>query len=235
MSKKIYIVIPTYNEAKNIENVLEKIFDLKIDNLSVLVIDDNSPDGTGKIVEKLKIKNPAIDIMHRPGKAGLGRAYVAGFKEALSRGADYIIQMDADLSHDPRSIPSLIAAAADNDLVIGSRYIAGGGTSNWNFARRMVSRFGNRYARFVLGLKTHDITGGFRCYRRAVLEKIDLDRVDSVGFNFQIEVGYKAIKAGFKVKEVPIIFAERLEGKSKFSLKIFVESFWKVLKLKRQK
>ena len=233
MSKKIYIVIPTYNEAKNIEKVLEKIFNLKIDNLSVLVIDDNSPDGTGKIVEKLKIKNSAIDIMHRPGKAGLGRAYVAGFKEALNRGADYIIQMDADLSHDPKSIPSLIAAAADNDLVIGSRYIAGGGTSNWNFARRMVSKLGNRYARFVLGLKIHDITGGFRCYCRAVLEKIDLDRVDSVGFNFQIEVGYKAIKAGFKVKEVPIIFTERLEGKSKFSLKIFVESFWKVLKLKR--
>jgi dolichol-phosphate mannosyltransferase len=232
---KIYIVIPTYNERGNIEPLLEQIFSLNLEGLNVLVVDDNSPDGTGRLIDELKVNNLRLHILHHGQKAGLGRAYVAGFKEALAAGADYIFEMDADLSHDPKYIPDFLAAIADNDLVLGSRYIAGGGVKNWNLMRRLISRFGNIYARLILNLPIADLTGGFKCYRRQVLESIGLDDLGSVGYNFQIETTYKVQQAGFRIKEVPIIFSERAAGQSKFDLKIILESFWKVIKLKQKR
>ena len=232
---KIYIIIPTYNEKNNIIQVLEKIFELNIEGLNVLVVDDNSPDGTGEIVDKLKQSNLKLAVLHRKEKAGLGRAYIAGFKEVLPRGADYIFEMDADLSHDPKYIPEFLKAIKEYDLVLGSRYIKAGGVSNWNLSRRLISRFGNIYARFILGLPYRDLTGGFKCYQRRVLEKIDLDNLNSVGYNFQIETTYQAHQAGFKIAEIPIIFTERAEGKSKFNGKIIFESFYKVLILRFKK
>lgn len=229
---KTIIVIPTYNEKNNLPKLLDQIFSLKIDGLNILVVDDNSPDGTGKIVDKMKKTNPQIDILHREKKQGLGKAYVAGFKEALGKGADYIFEMDADLSHDPKYLPDFFKAIQNYDLVLGSRYIKGGGVSNWNLARRLISRFGNIYARIILGLPYHDLTGGFKCYRRNVLESIGLDNLSSVGYNFQIESTYKVHHAGFKIVETPIIFTERAEGDSKFNIKIVIESFWKVLELR---
>ncbi len=229
---KTYIIIPTYNEKNNIENILKEIFDLGVEGLNVLVVDDNSPDGTGQIVERLKQGNTRLDILHRDKKCGLGRAYVAGFKAALEQGADYVFEMDADFSHHPRYIPDFLQAIKNYDLILGSRYISGGGIKNWNLARRLVSRFGNIYARLILGLPIKDLTGGFKCYRRAVLEKINLDSLSSVGYNFQIETTYKAFKCGFKIKEIPIVFTERAKGESKFSPKIILESFWRVLQLR---
>ena len=232
---KSYIIIPTYKEAQNITKLLEQIFTLNIEGLNVIVVDDNSPDGTGQLVDNLKAGNLRLDIIHRVGKAGLGTAYIAGFKEALARGADYIFEMDADFSHNPQYLPDFLAAIQDYDLVLGSRYIQGGGVKNWNFFRQQISRFGNVYARLILGLPLADLTGGFKCYRRAVLEKIGLDQLSSVGYNFQIETTYQAYRLGFKIKEIPIIFTERAGGKSKFDLKIILESFYKVLKLRFRK
>lgn len=229
---KTIIVIPTYNEKNSLPKLLEQIFSLNIEGLNILVVDDNSPDGTGRIVDELKKDNPQIDILHREKKQGLGKAYVAGFKEALDRGADYIFEMDADLSHDSKYIPEFLKAIQDYDLVLGSRYIKDGGVSNWNLSRRLISRFGNIYARLILGLSYYDLTGGFKCYRREVLESIGLDDLSSVGYNFQIESTYKAHNKGFKIVEIPIIFTERTEGDSKFSIKIMIESFWKVLELR---
>ncbi|MAG44276.1 dolichyl-phosphate beta-D-mannosyltransferase [bacterium] len=229
---KIYIIIPTYNERGNIAKLLPQIFELGIKNLTVLVVDDNSPDGTGQLVEELKKENSQIDILHRSEKLGLGKAYIAGFKEALAKEADYIFEMDADLSHDPKYIPQILQAADKYDLILGSRYIKDGGVSNWNLSRRLISRFGNIYARIILGLPYADLTGGFKCYRRKVLNKIGLNDFSSVGYNFQIETTYKAHKLGFKIKEIPIIFTERAQGKSKFNIKIILESFWKVLQLR---
>ncbi len=227
--EKIIIVVPTYNEKENIPILLSQIFNLKIENLNVLVVDDNSPDGTGELVEELKGEYPCLDILHRTEKSGLGRAYIAGFKEALNRQAVYIFEMDADLSHDPKYIPVFLEKIKNCDLVLGSRYIKGGGVSNWNLARRLVSRFGNIYAQLILNISYRDLTGGFKCYHRKVLENIGLDSLSSVGYNFQIETTYKAHKKGYKIEEIPIIFSERFEGKSKFNLKIILESFWKVL------
>jgi len=232
---KIYIIIPTYNERNNIAKLLSQIFSLGIEELNVLVVDDNSPDGTGQLVEQLKRSNPKLDILHRQEKAGLGPAYVAGFKEAIVRGADYIFEMDADLSHNSKYIPEFLEAIKDHDLVLGSRYIKGGGTENWNWLRKLVSQAGNIYARLILGLPFKDITGGFKCYHREVLEKIGLGDLSSVGYNFQIETTYKVYKLGFKIVEIPIIFTERAEGKSKFNFKIIRESFWQVLKLRFKK
>ena len=229
---KIIVVIPTYNEKNNILRLLNQIFALKVDGLNILIVDDNSPDGTGRLVEELKRNNIYLDILHRESKQGLGKAYVAGFKEALSKGADYIFEMDADFSHDPKYIPEFLKTIKNYDLVLGSRYIKGGGVSNWNLTRRLISRFGNIYARLILGLPFHDLTGGFKCYRRQVLEKINLDDLSSVGYNFQIESTYKVYQAGFRIAEIPIIFTERAEGVSKFNFKIMLESFWKVLQLK---
>jgi len=232
MTDKIYLIIPTYNEKNNIIKLIERIFSLKIEGLNILVVDDNSPDGTGEAVEKLKVSKANLDILHRPKKGGLGPAYVAGFKEAISRGASYIFEMDADFSHDPKYLPDFLQAVKEADLVLGSRYIKGGGVSNWNLSRRLISQFGNIYARFILGLPLRDLTGGFKCYRRKVLEAIGLDDLSSVGYNFQIETTYKTYRKGFIIKEIPIIFTERAEGKSKFDLKIILESFWQVLILK---
>ena len=227
-----HLVIPTYNEKENITKLLPKIFSLPLEGLHVLIVDDRSPDGTGEAAEQLRTTYPNLTVIHRPQKAGLGTAYVAGFKAALACGAEFIFEMDADFSHDPAYIPQLLEAANHADLVIGSRYVPGGGVSNWNWPRRLISRFGNGYARIVLGLPYRDLTGGFKCYRRAVLEKIDLDRLSSVGYNFQIETTYKAHRLGVRVIEVPIVFVERAEGTSKFDLKIMIESFWKVILLK---
>jgi len=229
---KTLIVIPTYNEKQNITKLLGDIFNLGIDELSVLVVDDNSPDGTGQIIDQLKSGNNSLDIMHRPTKAGLGRAYVAGFSEAIVRGANYILQMDADFSHDPKYIPELLRLIQNCDVAIGSRYVAGGGTKNWGWMRRLISKSGNVYARLVLGLPFKDITGGFRCYRRAVLEKINLNEINSIGYVFQTEILYRIHRAGFKVEEIPIIFTDRLSGQSKFSIKIILESFWRIIRLK---
>lgn len=229
--EKIFVVIPTYNEKGNIEKLLAQIFSLNISGLSVLVVDDNSPDGTGITVEQLKKSNTNIAILHRQQKLGLGKAYVAGFKEVLARGADLIIQMDADLSHDPSYISALLAAAKTNDLVLGSRYVRGGGVANWNFVRRLISRFGNAYARLVLGLPYHDLTGGFKCYRGPALQQILNSDLSSLGYTFQVETTYLAHQLHYRVVEVPIIFTERTVGKSKFNLKIMMEGFWQVLKL----
>lgn len=228
----IWVVIPTYNEKENIVKILAQIFQLGISNLRVLVVDDNSPDKTGQIVENLGASNNKIEILHRPTKSGLGKAYVAGFKKALANGADYIFEMDADLSHDPKYLLSFLQAIQNSDLVLGSRYVAGGGVKNWNLTRRLISRFGNIYARLVLGLPFRDLTGGFKCYRRQVLEQINLDDLSSVGYNFQIETTYRAYRKGFRISEIPIIFTERTTGKSKFSLPIILESFWKVFILR---
>ena len=232
---KITIVIPTYNEKNNIEKIISQIFELKNPDINILVVDDNSPDGTGQVVENIKSQNNKVDIVHRTTKAGLGQAYVAGFRKALEDQADLIFEMDADLSHDPKHVPEMLLAIKDNDLVLGSRYVKGGGIKNWNFLRRQISRFGNIYARMILALPYKDLTGGFKCYRRRVLETLNLSELNSLGYNFQIETTYKAHLAGFKIKEVPIVFTERVEGKSKFNLKIMLEGFLKVLTLRFKK
>ena len=227
-----YVIIPTYNERENIAQLLPAIFQLNLPDLWVLVVDDNSPDGTGQTVEQLRRQYPRLAVLHRPAKQGLGPAYVAGFRYALQHGAEYLVQMDADFSHDPSYIPQLLDACQQSDLVLGSRYMPGGGVRNWNWARRLISRLGNFYARLVLGVRLHDLTGGFKCYRRATLEKLKLDRVSSVGYNFQVETTYRALRDGARVQELPIIFTERTAGKSKFDFKIILESFWKVLLLR---
>lgn len=229
------IIIPTYNEKANIEELLSQIFGLGIEDLSVLVVDDSSPDGTGELVESLKTKYPNLEVLHREKKEGLGRAYIAGFKYVLEKGADLILHLDADFSHNPDYILEFLKAINNYDLVLGSRYVKGGGVENWNWARRLISRFGNIYARLILGVPVHDLTGGFKCYRRAVLEKLDLDNLNSIGYCFLTETTYRAWQAGFKIKEIPIIFTERVGGKSKFNIKIILESFVKVLKLKIKK
>lgn len=239
---KTTAVIPTYNEKDNLGVLVEKIFSLKIPELSLLIVDDNSPDGTGRLAEELAEKYPStssgqvpLKVMHREKKSGLGRAYVDGFKEILRQAQDktnFVIQLDADLSHDPAVIPKMLAKIQDCDLVLGSRYIPGGKTENWDFFRKLISRFGNIYARNILGLPYHDLTGGFKCFRREVLENISLDSLSSTGYNFQIEMTYKAYKKGYRICEIPITFTERKSGVSKFNLGIILESFWKVLLLR---
>ena len=233
--QKIFIVIPTYNEKANLEKLLSQIFSLAIDGVNVLIVDDNSPDGTGELAKKLRRVYSNLSVLSRAEKQGLGLAYVAGFKIALASGADYIFEMDADLSHQPSYLPEFLKAINNADLILGSRYLKGGGVSNWGILRRLISRFGNIYARFVLDLPYNDLTGGFKCFRRLVLEKINLDQLSSVGYNFQIEITYLAHQAGFRIKEIPIIFVERASGQSKFNFKIIFESFWKVLILRLKK
>lgn len=240
---KVWVVTPTYNEKENLPLLAEKIFALKIPDLHLLIVDDNSPDGTGRIADELRNKY-SITVIHRSEKSGLGKTYAQAF-QSLPRDAEIVIQMDADLSHDPAVIPEMIGKIAttpgaprnDNscDVVLGSRYIPGGKTENWDFFRKLISRFGNFYARTILGLPYRDLTGGFKCFRREVLEKIDLPSLSSVGYNFQIETTYAAHKKGFKICEIPITFTERKTGKSKFNLAITLEAFWKVLVLKFKK
>ncbi|KKU75443.1 MAG: Glycosyl transferase family 2 [Parcubacteria group bacterium GW2011_GWA2_47_8b] len=228
----IFIVTPTYNEAANIETLVKKIFGLNINGLKLVVVDDNSPDQTGQIAERLA-KDYPIQVIHRAQKSGLGTAYIEAFRKILeSENADYVIQMDADLSHDPAVIPQMLNAIESCDIVLGSRYIKGGGTQNWDWFRKLISRFGNVYARAVLGLPYRDLTGGFKCFRREVLKNLDLTSLSSVGYNFQIETTYRAHKKGYKICEIPIIFTERKTGKSKFNLGIMLESFVKVLLLR---
>ena len=232
---KTTIVIPTYNEKENITKLIPQLFALNLEHLHILIVDDNSPDGTGKQVLEMSKQYPNLHLLHREKKEGLGPAYLAGFRWALEHGAERIMEMDADFSHNPKYVPQLIAASQDADLVLGSRYVPGGGVENWNLVRRMISRFGNVYARIILGLRVRDLTGGFKCYRRATLESLDLSSVSSLGYNFQIETTYKAIQNGAKIKEIPIIFTERQIGKSKFSIKIILESFFQVLVLRFKK
>ena len=220
------ICLPTYNERENLESMLRA---LAPHGVRVLVIDDNSPDGTGELADRLAQELDFVSVLHRDTKEGLGPAYLAGFRRALADGADYVLEMDCDFSHDPADVPRLIAAVENGaDLALGSRYVAGGGTENWGLARRFVSAGGSLYARALLGLRIRDLTGGFKCYRRAVLERIDLDAIHSKGYAFQIEGTYRTIRAGFDVVEVPITFIDRTAGQSKMSRTIFLEAVTKV-------
>jgi dolichol-phosphate mannosyltransferase len=230
-------VIPTYNEADNIEPIVRAAA-LELDRAApdayrLLIVDDNSPDGTGVIADRLAAQTEVVEVLHRKRKDGLGQAYLAGFARALQAGAELVVEMDADFSHDPRHLGDLLAAAADADLVLGSRYVRGGSVRNWGFVRRLVSRGGGLYARMILGVKVHDLTGGFKCIRRSVLEAIDLPSVRAEGYVFQIEVTYRAILAGFRVREVPIVFADRTVGSSKMSTRIAVEAMFLVPRLRR--
>ena len=220
------VCLPTYNEAENLERMLRALGE---SGARVLVIDDNSPDGTGQLADHLAAELPYVDVLHRQEKRGLGPAYVAGFHRALAAGAELVLEMDCDFSHDPADVPRLIAAARDGaDLVLGSRYVAGGRIGDWGRARRFVSAGGSWYARSLLGVGVRDLTGGFKCYRRAVLEAIDLDAIHAKGYAFQIETTYRALRKGFRVVEVPITFVDREVGGSKMSRTIVLEAVWKV-------
>ena len=220
------VCLPTYNELENLEPMLRALGDKDV---RVLVIDDNSPDGTGRLADRLAQELDYVDVLHRERKEGLGPAYLAGFRRALSDGAELVLEMDCDFSHDPNDVPRLLAAVEQGaDLALGSRYVPGGGVRNWGLIRRVISAGGSLYARVLLGVKVRDLTGGFKCYRRAALEAIDLDGVASKGYAFQIETTYRVLRAGFKVVEVPITFADREVGGSKMSRAIVAEAIWKV-------
>lgn len=222
------VCLPTYEERANIEPMVLALLDHLGPEGRVLVVDDSSPDGTGELADRLADRHDRVSVLHRPRKGGLGSAYLAGFRRALADGADLVLEMDCDFSHDPADAPRLIAAAADADLVLGSRYVSGGRVENWGFGRRLVSRAGCLYAQALLGVGVRDLTGGFKCYRRRVLETIDLDAVSSRGYAFQIETTYRALQAGFSVVEVPITFVDREVGDSKMSGAIVLEALWKV-------
>jgi dolichol-phosphate mannosyltransferase len=226
-----WLILPTYNEAENLDPLvraaLPRLREAAPEH-RVLIVDDSSPDGTGDIADRLAAELQAVEVLHRERKEGLGRAYLAGFGLALSRGAELVLEMDADFSHDPADLPRLIRAATDADLVLGSRYVRGGGVADWGLLRRTVSRGGSWYARTLLRVPVHDLTGGFKCFRREVLEAIDLGDVYSDGYGFQIELTYRALRAGFRVKEVPIVFHDRRAGSSKMTPPIALEAMWKV-------
>jgi dolichol-phosphate mannosyltransferase len=220
------VCLPTYNERENLEAMLRALEPLGV---RVLVVDDNSPDGTGEIADRLAGELDFVSVLHRERKEGLGPAYIAGFRRALGDGADLVLELDCDFSHDPADVPRLIAACESGaDLALGSRYVPGGGTENWGLGRRIVSWGGSFYARLLLGVGIRDLTGGFKCYRRHVLETIDLDAIDSKGYAFQIEITYRTLRKGFRVVEVPIRFADRTAGHSKMSRSIFLEAVVKV-------
>lgn len=223
-----WLVLPTYNEAGNIEGFVAAVGEKLPDSARILIVDDNSPDGTGDIADRLAAADERVEVLHRPRKEGLGPAYIAGFRQALARGAGYVVEMDADFSHDPAYLPRLLEAARGADLAIGSRYVDGGGVSEWSALRRAISRGGSAYARLLLGVDVRDLTGGFKCFRREVLEAIDLDSIASRGYAFQIEMTYRAIQRGFEVAEVPIVFRERRAGKSKMDRSIVAEAIWRV-------
>jgi dolichol-phosphate mannosyltransferase len=220
------VCLPTYNERENLEAMLRALEPLGV---RVLVVDDNSPDGTGEIADRLAGELDFVSVLHRERKEGLGPAYIAGFRHALADGSELILELDCDFSHDPADVPRLIAACESGaDLALGSRYVPGGGTANWGLGRRIVSWGGSFYARLLLGVGIRDLTGGFKCYRRHVLETIDLDAIDSKGYAFQIEITYRTLRKGFRVVEVPIRFADRTTGHSKMSRSIFLEAVVKV-------
>jgi dolichol-phosphate mannosyltransferase len=226
-----WLVLPTYNEAENIDPFVRAVLpQLASTGLEyrLLVVDDNSPDGTGRLADRLAAEFDEVEVLHRPGKEGLGRAYLAGFGRALDSGAELVLEMDADFSHDPADLPRLIEAASRADLALGSRYVRGGGVSDWGLVRRALSRGGCWYAQHILGIPVRDLTGGFKCFNRRVLEGIELDHVHADGYGFQIELTYYALKAGFTVEEVPITFRERQVGTSKMSPRIALEAVWKV-------
>jgi dolichol-phosphate mannosyltransferase len=220
------VCLPTYNERENLEPMLRALGDKGV---HVLVIDDNSPDGTGELADTLAGEFDYVDVLHREHKEGLGPAYLAGFRRALAGGAELVLEMDCDFSHDPADVPRLIEAVDQGaDLALGSRYVTGGSVGNWGVLRRFVSAGGSWYARLLLGVPVHDLTGGFKCYRRRVLETIDVDAIDSKGYAFQIETTYRTLRAGFRVVEIPIHFVDREEGGSKMSKSIVAEGIWKV-------
>ncbi len=227
------IVIPTYNEKENIERLARRLMGMEVE-VSLLIVDDNSPDGTGDIADRLADEFPRVSVLHREGKKGLGAAYRHGFEVALDMGADRIMQMDADFSHDPRYVPQMLEAAKDHDVVIGSRYIAGGGVENWGWTRKFISRGGGIYTRAVTGLKIMDPTAGFRCHRAEVIRAIDFSRISATGYGFQVEMSYVTSVMGFDVYELPIVFVDRAEGTSKMSKDIVWEAIWLVGGLKRK-
>ncbi len=228
------VIIPTYNEKENIRHIISKILEVEPD-FEILVVDDKSPDGTGQIVKDMQKDNSRIHIIERNGKMGLGSAYVVGFKFAVQNSYDFVVQMDADFSHNPESIPQLVKRLDDYDLVIGSRYVDGISVVNWPLSRLFLSYFANIYARIVTGVPVNDLTGGFKCIKRNVLETINLDEINADGYGFQIEVNFLAHEKGFKIVEVPIIFIDRRAGTSKMSKKIIWEAFWLVWKLRFRK
>jgi dolichol-phosphate mannosyltransferase len=237
MPAAVWVIVPTYNEAGSIEPLLRAtaatLADCAPGDHRILVVDDGSPDGTGALAERVGAELGVVDVLHRAGKGGLGRAYLAGFRRALAGGAQLLCEMDADLSHDPGHLPALLAAAREADLVLGSRYVPGGGVADWGPLRRFVSRAGCRYARTLLGLPQRDLTGGYKVIRREVLEGIELGSVHSQGYVFQVEITYRAVLAGFRVAEVPIIFRDRTAGESKMSARIALEAMWRVPRLRR--
>jgi dolichol-phosphate mannosyltransferase len=227
-SPPLWLVVPTYNEAENVEALAGAVRKELPSEHRILIVDDNSPDGTGEIADRLAVESNDVEVLHRPAKAGLGPAYLAGFKHALEQGAELIVQMDADFSHDPAYLPRFLDAARNADLVLGSRYVPGGGVSEWGALRRAISRGGSAYARVVLGMRIRDLTGGFKLWRREALEAIDLDSVDSRGYAFQVEMTYRAKQAGLRIVEVPIVFRDRRVGDSKMTAPIVAEAMWRV-------
>jgi dolichol-phosphate mannosyltransferase len=233
---EVLVIVPTYNERDNLVAIVAAVHE-HLPEADLLVVDDNSPDGTGALADEIVARDPKVHVLHRAGKQGLGTAYVAGFKWALDRtaGRDYqfLFEMDCDFSHDPKYLPVMLARArAGADLVLGSRYVDGGGTVNWGPMRKLISRGGSLYARTILGIGIRDVTGGFKCFRRATLEALDLDTVSAQGYGFQIEMTYRTLQRGFRVEEVPILFVDRRVGQSKMSKKIFVEALTLVWKLR---
>jgi dolichol-phosphate mannosyltransferase len=226
-TRQALVCLPTYDERENLAPMVEAIL-AQVPSLEILVIDDNSPDGTGALADEIAAREPRVHVLHRAGKEGLGKAYLAGFAWALQRGYGLVLEMDCDFSHDPRHLPAMLAAAADHDLVLGSRYVPGGGTVNWGLGRKLISRGGSLYARLILGLSARDLTGGFKCFRREVLEAIDLPSVQCTGYAFQIELTYRASRRGFRIREIPITFVDRRVGHSKMSRRIVLEAVRKV-------
>jgi dolichol-phosphate mannosyltransferase len=231
-----WLILPTYNEAENIAPIVRAAREQLRAGDHILIVDDNSPDGTGAIADELAKEIDGVDVLHRAGKQGLGRAYLAGFAHALANQAELLLEMDSDFSHDPADLPRLIAAAEQGaDLVLGSRYVAGGDVTDWGLLRKLVSRGGSWYARVVLGVKVRDLTGGFKCFRREVLEALDLTSVHADGYGFQIELTYRTIQKGFRVVEIPIVFRDRRVGESKMNARIALEAVWKVPALRRRR
>ncbi|HEX5438192.1 MAG TPA: polyprenol monophosphomannose synthase [Gemmatimonadaceae bacterium] len=232
MTERALVVVPTYNERANICRFVERVLEQDA-RLDILIVDDGSPDGTGEVADTIAAREPRVHVLHRPRKLGLGTAYIAGFKWALERDYAYVFEMDADFSHDPAHLPQFLSAIQDADLVLGSRYQSGRVTVvNWPISRLMLSYAANLYARFITGLRLDDSTGGFKCFRRAVLEAIDLDAVRSNGYAFQIEMSMRAWKKGFRIVEIPIVFVDRTEGQSKMSKRIVREAVWMVWRLR---
>lgn len=225
--KRALVIFPTYNEAENIEKIIAAVLP-KDPRISILVVDDSSPDGTGEIADRLAAADSRIYVLHRDKKEGLGRAYIAGFKWAIEHNFDYIFEMDADFSHDPKYLPDFLREIEHHDVVLGSRYISGVNVINWPMSRLLLSYYANMYTRMVAGLKIRDATGGFKCFRREVLQAIDLDAVQASGYMFQIEMSMRAIHKGFQIKEIPIVFVDRMAGQSKMSKKIMREAMWMV-------